>query len=498
MAIDLRSLAAFRIAIGGLLLADLAIRAGDLGAMYTDEGMFSRVEICRRVSTIWNWSFHFGGGTWNYQALLFGLAAVLALALLAGLETRLATIGSWLMLVSLHHRVPPILSGADLLLRMLLFWGMFLPLGGRWSLDRWRRKRGGDNSTDTSQGPVLSVASAAILLQMALMYLFSAIFKSNSVWFRGETIAGAMAHDFYASPVGAYLLQFPRLLMGLTWATLLLEWIAPVLMFVPKWTGPLRIGCVAALAALHVGIAICLEVDLFSPVSMAGLLLFLPTTFWRRPLSPAGREAEPEEPAMPDRPLVFGSRRPWLSGAAQGLCLLALVYVLAINLNGLPRQPFAPLAPEEWKPLITGCALGQKWNMFEDVPSRSGWYVARARLRDGSEVDLLRQGAVIDWSKPSFPAGLYPNHRWRKLFREMAYDDEKGYQVFRAPVAEFLCRNWNARHPAAQAVVECDLVYCMQSDVKQPGARNMQMTVRERLVHLENDLTRERWLITER
>ena len=28
--------------------------------------------------------------------------------------------------------------------------------------------------------------------------------------------------------------------------------------------------------------------------------------------------------------------------------------------------------------------------------------------------------------KPAFPARLYPNHFWQKLFREMAYDDEQG------------------------------------------------------------------------
>ena len=96
--IDSRSLAVFRMAIAVLLLVDLAVRATDLRAMYTDDGMFSRAEICLRATSLWNWSFHFGGGSWGYQAVLFGIAAGLACALLAGFETRLATIGSWLMI----------------------------------------------------------------------------------------------------------------------------------------------------------------------------------------------------------------------------------------------------------------------------------------------------------------------------------------------------------------------------------------------------------------
>ena len=83
-----------------MLLVDLGIRAADLGVMYTDDGMFSRTIICRHYS-IWNWSFHFGSGSWSYQAVLFGCAAVFAFALLVGYETRLATMASWLMLVSM-------------------------------------------------------------------------------------------------------------------------------------------------------------------------------------------------------------------------------------------------------------------------------------------------------------------------------------------------------------------------------------------------------------
>src|SRR5689334_7578495 len=47
--IDARSLALFRLALGALLLVDLAVRATDLNVMYTDDGMFSRAEICRRA-----------------------------------------------------------------------------------------------------------------------------------------------------------------------------------------------------------------------------------------------------------------------------------------------------------------------------------------------------------------------------------------------------------------------------------------------------------------
>jgi hypothetical protein len=478
--IDPRSLALFRIWMGAALLVDLSIRATDLGTMYTDGGMFPRATISHHYSTIWDWSFHFGSGAWPYQAFLFGLAAVLAVALLVGFETRLATVGSWLMLISVHHRVPPILSGADVLMRMLIFWAMFLPLGKAWSLDNWLKRSGPDNAGVAANAPVLSVGSAAILLQMALMYFFSAIFKSNASWVHGQVVAGALAHDFFGSALAPHLLGFPVLLTLITWGTLILEWAAPVLLFFPKGTARLRLWLICALAAMHLGIALSLEVDFFSPVSLAGLSLFLPAEFWSSRLPGRFFPRTEREVRTEIGPQI--ESRTW-TFAVDGLCLLFLFYVIGNNINGLPGHPLTAEPPARKGFFSTAFGLGQKWSMFDDVPTKNGWYVAEAKLRDGTQVDLLRRGSALDWNKPSFPAGMYPNFRWRKCFREMAYTDQIGYQVFRAPVAEFLCRDWNAGNAPERQVFEFDLIYCNEGDTG--GAASPQVVIREQLLHLD-------------
>jgi hypothetical protein len=478
-AIDARSLALFRIAIGALLLIDVAIRAGDVNAMYTDEGMFPRGEIRRLATSIWNWSFHFASGATGYQATLLGIAACLALALLLGVGTRVVAIGSWLLLVSIHHRVPPILSGAEILLRMLLFWGMFLPLGVQWSLDSWWKKRRGKAVPQESE--VQSVATVAILLQMGVMYLLSAIFKFNAQWFGGEAVGGVLAHDFYASEFGPALLQFPGLLKGLTWATFAMELAAAFVLFWPGRTATVRLVGIAMLAAMHLGIGFFLEVGLFSYVALAGLTVFLRKEFWNsRWLArfARGHEASPQAPKP-----AMAKERPVLARAAQGACMALLVYVLAVNINTLPGQPLAPIGPEKWKPLATGLGLRQRWGMFEAIPTRDGWYVARAKLQDGSEVDLLRNGAALDWDRPKFPAGIYPNHYWQKLFREMAYTDEQGFQLLRAPVAKYLCREWNGRNGPEKHVVEFEMVYCYGADSMDLKGQ-IEGPYRERLLHL--------------
>src|SRR5690606_12324122 len=135
----------------------------------------------------------------------------------------------------------------------------------RWSLDNWlKAKRGIDlAAADQENRRVFSVASAAILLQMGMMYLFSALFKSNSDWLQGGVIAGTLAHDFYAKPLGTYFLQYPLLLKVLTWGVFVLEWVGPLLLFCPWQHAKARLAAVTGLAAMHIGIALTVEVDLF-------------------------------------------------------------------------------------------------------------------------------------------------------------------------------------------------------------------------------------------
>lgn len=468
-AIDPRSLALFRIALGALLLVDLAIRGSDLGAMYADGGMFSRAEIRLRYTSVWNWSFHFADGSVAFQAALFILAAAFALALLVGWKTRWAAFGSWLLLLSVQHRVPPILNAGDGLLRLLLLWGLFLPLHRVWSLDARQARRSG-RSPDP-QTPVLSVASAAILLQMALMYLFSAFYKTNSDWFGGQVIAGTLAHDFYAKPVGELALRFPAVLTVMTWGVFLLEWAGPLLLFMPKHTARARLAIVAALAAMHLGIELCVTVGLFSFISLAGLTLFLPAEFWNhrwlaRCSSPAVSTPQPLAGA---RGGPGATRRPVLLWLREGVSAALLAYVLWLNFEGWLSHVQGRPSSAGSKFLNSALGLGQKWTMFEDTPSKDGWYVAKARLRDGSEVDLLQGGAPLNWNRPRFPAGMFPNHRWRKCFREMTYFDGFGYQVFREPVARYLCKVWNARHPADRQVAEFEFIYCTESRAGGPG-----------------------------
>ena len=134
LGVDTRALAALRVGLGLLLLADLLGRSRDLRAFYTDAGVLPRSTRAAVVSD-WFLSVHALSGDLWWQVLLFLVAGVAAIALTVGYRTRVATAVSWVLLVSLHNRMPVVLNGGDVLLRMVLLWAIFLPLGERWAVD---------------------------------------------------------------------------------------------------------------------------------------------------------------------------------------------------------------------------------------------------------------------------------------------------------------------------------------------------------------------------
>ena len=117
-------------------------------------------------------------------AALFALAAAAAVALGIGWRTRAATAVSWVLLLSMHARDPWLsLMGGDAMLRLLLFWGMFLPLGARMSLDARR-------DPALRSAPVLhfSAATVALLGQVCVVYFTTGLLKSGELWADGTAV----------------------------------------------------------------------------------------------------------------------------------------------------------------------------------------------------------------------------------------------------------------------------------------------------------------------
>jgi len=275
--LDVRSLAVFRVALALMILGDLWMRAADLRAFYTDWGTLPRAALLGEFAHPWLISFHTMAGTWQIQAVLFVVAAVFAVMMLFGWQTRLATVLTWVMLTSLHNRNPIILQGGDTLLRMLVFWAMFMPLGVVRSFDA---------ALDPDSEPlrpqrIFTMATVALIVQIACVYWSAYLYKTGAEWHsEGNAVWYALNLEQMATPLGHYMLHFPKLLHFLTYFTLAVEASAPFFMLFPFFAGPIRTVGVLFLAGLHLGFASCIYLGHFPFVAAVMITAMLPTWFW--------------------------------------------------------------------------------------------------------------------------------------------------------------------------------------------------------------------------
>lgn len=485
IAIDPRSLAAFRIGISVLLLLDLGIRATDLAAHYTDGGIAPRGAMADRYGTIFRWSLHALHGDAWFQATLFAVAALAAAAMLVGFHSRAACTASWLLLTSLHLRNPLINNGGDLLLRMLLLWAAFLPLDRVWSFASRRRGRSLHNA------PIQSLASAAILLQVCLVYAMTGYFKYRGTWLEPEGFENILRFDFYAKGLAPWIAEQPGLAHAMGIGVVALELFGPLLALSPWKTRSIRMLLVPAFLLLHLGIELTLTVGLFGWVSMVAWLLFLPDVFWDRLLGASGiREGNEQTEATgrtgkQDIAGIAGGHGTWIAPLAwkqrmaHVLVAILLAYLLVWNIASVKRswlRTVQAYSPPFAAQLIVG---RQRWTMFSNVLRHDGWFVVVARLSDGRVVDLMRNGQPADWdsyTKPKQTYRRFPNHRWRKFYRHLA----TGQATFLTPsLCQYLAWQWNATHP--DTTVESIELHFMEELASDPNGDGFM----QRIMHTE-------------
>ena len=455
---DVRSLAVFRIGLALAVLVDLAIRAGDLRAHYTDAGVLPRADLLTLFGWLHAWPLclHLAGGSAWSQTLFFAVAAAAALALLVGHRTTLATVVLWFLTASLQLRNLFIGAGYDALLRLLLLWGCFLPLGARWSLDAGR--------ADPSRAPpthVLSVGTIALLAQVLIVYWSAAAAKWDvAAWRDGTALATILDDDFRTTAVGAVLGRYPDLVRLLGHAVVGLELLGPALLVAPIATGPLRTAAIVALCAMNLGFGLCLELGLFPWVSSVALLGLLPGWLWDRL---GGRPAS----AVETDAARSGVPRP----LADGVCAVLLAYVIAWSV-GVARDS-GYRAPDAVAWLGSSLFLQQDWRMFAVPASRTGWIVVPGRLVDGTALDLFAGGGrapwvegdavppPVGWERPAHPADAFANDRWRLFVARAVYGSRQDAQLL--AWGRFLCREWNAGHANGRQLEGFEVVFMVRS-----------------------------------
>ncbi|MDG2407477.1 MAG: HTTM domain-containing protein [Pirellulales bacterium] len=477
--IDIRTLALFRVLISAIVLIDLGIRFGDLQTMYSDQGVIPVELIKNHFSFTWRWSVFWIDGSIYFQATLFVLTALFVIALLIGFYTRIATIGSWILLTSLYNRVPYAVSGADTLLIILFFWAMFLPLGCCWSVDAWRGK-----PTTSTEKTLFSGATIAILIQVFLLYFCTGCYKAIYHSQPGMLLQNTLEWADYNRPVGDWLLSFPTLLKIFSWTSIGFELLAPWLLFSPWKTSKVRLWTLFGLVALHIGIELTLSVALFSYVAAAGFSLFLPSAFW---------DARCWEPVR-SFCISYGIKSKYAghlalqhkktsisSIALNSLSIMLILYVMLLSAYGFFERSKIIVKPTFMHRVNELTMLNQRWSMFASLQRRQTRLIAHARLENGKEIDLLR----VENHSGGSPAPVeQPNHRWVKYFQALSRASTP--QVFKDCYARWLFENWNDSHSQEEQIQQLSLRRLRQM---LPDEENLSHVGTETLAVVRNENT---------
>jgi len=398
------------------------LRSRHLVAFYTDTGVLPRSTLRVVFGSYHLLTGHDLWGTETMQALLFVVAALAAVALILGYRTRVATLLSLLLLVSIQARNPIVLNGGDTLLRRLLFWSLFLPLGERLAVDA---------TESEPRSAVSGVATVGLLGQVLAVYVVNAVIKlRGDAWPSGRALSLVLDLDQFTVFAGDALAEIPILHPVATWLWLGVLVVSPLLVVL---TGRKRAIIVGLFLASHAGMAMLLSLGIFPLVSIAALLPFLPAVVWDRffpnrwsATSTAGERLTGRQARATNN----GDSPRWRLRQAGLSAVLLLLLLSNASTLGIVSADDSPV-PE------------QSWDMFAPSPPLTdGWFVAPGRTTTNRTVDALADRS-LRWDRPPDLVAAYPSARWRKYLMSVRASDDRR---LRQSLAQSLCGRWNRSH----------------------------------------------------
>jgi hypothetical protein len=474
MTTDLRSLALFRVSIGFVVLIDVLDRMIDAQKYYTDFGLFPR-DMAVKYGDFQRFAVlqMMNGQLW-FQYLLIAIHIVFIIFFIVGYRTRLSTIVVWFMSLSLQSRDVEVGYCVDVVMRMGLLWGAFLPLGDRFSIDRALNPNAPQGSNRHS-GPAI----LGLFTLITSIYLFTAILKGqNASWIDGYGPYYALSMDEYVMPLGRLLTKNWTVLKLSNYATLVMEAVGWLPLFFPWRKEILRFPLFFIFLAFHIGMGLSLNVTLFQLAAIATWTCVLPEAFWtfaERNWAKRGhdfitgffsRNVETLKNLQKKYHFSLGQvsvpiRHP---RAWNSLAVVILGVCIYWNLRVSYPTIFPFLAPVENVALAFG--IDQRWDMFASPADDSGWFVIPGVLHDGSKVDLFKNGADVDWTKPENIYKQFRDERLRKtMLRIAGFDSDH----LRMAYGAYLCRWWNENHESNDRKLEAFKIVFLQQMILREG-----------------------------
>lgn len=361
---------------------------------------------------------HCNFGSLQAQQVLLTVQCVCALFFLVGFQTKIMSIVSWYLYLSLTLRNTWLNFILDRYVHYLLFYAMFLPLDERWSLLSQNKKKNNEI--------VLSLATIALKLQVLWIYLDAGSGKFMDPlggWTYNADPLPAL--DTYARHTVAarylYGLLQPQGLRLLTPTVVYAELLcAPVALLASffGWTDVVNIAA-SIICSLHIGIALTLNnTILLSLVACVPWAAFLPL------YSPEATERSPRAQAA----------------STNRSNLVSAFFILPIIAGSLWFETLSEPCNQSMKH-IWSTLLHNRWNVFVGAEEYVTWEIAPGRLVDGSIVDIWGRSEEVNWRMPGAGAPCTSTSRpgrWRSFPYLAELDGEDGEALW-----SYLCRQWD-------------------------------------------------------
>ena len=409
-----------RLFIAGILLSDLIFRFQYLEAHYSNEGVLP-TPVIKTYYPFYQYylSLHNIFDSLYSIKFLFIIHIMASLSLFIGYYTRFFTLLNFVLLLSLHRRNPVILQGGDDLLRITLFYMIFLPWGKFYSVDSWLEKK--NKSPSPTNITRFSWFYLVFLFNIAFVYFFSALLKTSDEWrLTGDALYYALSLETLRTEAGNWIYPYYGLLkVGTFFVYYIQEILAPILLVLPfpKW----RNLALLLIILFHSLNLIFLKVGLFPFVGMSTAVML----FHRSPAHGALSFS------------VSFSKKEFF--AALLIFFLILRYHLA-TLN----TPFFSITRMEDR-LLNIAGLAQRWNMFSPGVKRyEGWLILRGIRKDHTEWDLIFNTPTIHYEKADKNMFYLRGDRWRKFLENY---EQTTYNFIKPYFCYYLIKNWNIHHP---------------------------------------------------
>jgi hypothetical protein len=447
---DTRALSLMRVLIATIILIDLSVRICDLEAFYSNTGVLPLTLLFENLWNPYYISIHTISGLWQVQFIIFIVSFFCACMLLIGYRTTLFTVLCWFLMLSLHNRNGLILQGGDDLLRMILFWNMFIPWGEHYSCDRLLEP------VKQNHTPLISVALIAYLLQLCYIYTGSALLKGPE-WSTDYTaLYHAYSIDQIAYASTKFIFYHSDLLKALTCLAYYFELLIPVLFFIPYKHGAFRTLAVIFIIIFHFLNSITLFIGLFPLIGIATSTGLLPSNVLDR----FDRLTNPLKPTVTDfylriinflKTIISWKKpthihRPLYTYAKTAILIFLTVFVFDWNFSNISFVN--KKLSDHFRFIGYTLRLDQNWGMFAPgVFKQDGWYILEATNKQHQHFNLLQPTKNLSYKKPSSVVRMFKNDRWRKYSENFIFADN---EVIRGYFCNYYTRIWNEHHPENQ------------------------------------------------